>query len=73
MLVLGLRLRAPGATAQLASDSGLPDLARAQDYAAYRVSSTNPDPLSNDDSLRGPRTASTTPGVCGRTAGRMPV
>ena len=52
ILVLGLGLWVPGATAQLASDSGVPDLARAQDYSAHRVSSTNADPLSNDDSLR---------------------
>jgi hypothetical protein len=52
ILVLSLALWVPGARAQLASDSGVPDLVRAQDYAAYRVSSTNPDPLSNDDSLR---------------------
>ncbi len=38
--------------AQLAATSGLPDLARTQHYTAHRVSSTNPDPLSNDDSLR---------------------
>ena len=52
ILVLGLVLWVSGANAQLASDSGVPRLARAQDYSAHRVSSTNADPLSNDDSLR---------------------
>ncbi len=50
VLVLGFTAL-PG-DAQLMSDSGVPPLARAQDYTAHRVSSTNADPLSNDDSLR---------------------
>ncbi|MDX2437181.1 MAG: DUF2961 domain-containing protein [Acidobacteriota bacterium] len=46
-----LSLLAP-AEAQLGATSGVPELARTQDFTAHRVSSTNADPLSNDDSLR---------------------
>jgi len=51
-LLMGCGLSASIAVAQLPSPSGVSDLARLQDYTAHRVSSTNADPLSNDDSLR---------------------
>jgi len=51
-LTLAAMLLTTGSEAQLAASSGVPDLARAQGYTAHRVSSTNTDPLSNDDSLR---------------------
>jgi hypothetical protein len=51
-LFLALGFSAMSGEAQLVSDSGVPPLARATDFSAHRVSSTNPDPKSNDDSLR---------------------
>ena len=51
-VLMGSWLSASIAFAQLPPPSGVPDLARLQDYTALRVSSTNADPLSNDDSLR---------------------
>jgi hypothetical protein len=50
--VIGSGLWAGVVGAQLASEDGVPALARAQNYSAHRSSSTNPDPKSNDDSLR---------------------
>lgn len=50
-LLVGLAAATAGAQTSTPPD-GLPAIARLQDYAAYRSSSSNPDPRSNDDSLR---------------------
>lgn len=52
VLMVSAALMATSSEAQHMASSGVPDLAKVQDYTAHRVSSTNPDPLSNDDSLR---------------------